>query len=52
MVPSKENKIKLNLEKRANTSMGKKIKNTDSVGGTNLDTSSSSKPSPHIQSLE
>lgn len=39
MGPSKENKIRFNLEKRTNTSRGKIIQNTDSVGGTNLESS-------------
>lgn len=54
MGPSKENKIRFNLEKRTNTSRGKIIQNTDSVGGTNLESSTCGGPpgSPHtVQSL-
>lgn len=39
MGPSKKNKVSFNLEKRTNTSKGKIIQNADSVGATNLESS-------------
>lgn len=39
MGPSKKNKVRFNLEKRTNTSRGKIIQNADSVGATNLESS-------------
>lgn len=43
MGPSKKNKVRFNLEKRTNTSRGKIIQNADSVGATNLESSTHSK---------
>lgn len=47
MGPSKENKIRFILEKRTNTSRGKVIRNTDSAGGTNLESNAYGRLSLH-----
>lgn len=39
MGPSEKNKVRFKLEKRTNTSRGKIIQNADSVGATNLESS-------------
>lgn len=52
MVPSKKNKVRFNLEKRTNTSRGKIIQNADSVGVTNLESSTCSRPPFHSPKSE
>lgn len=47
MGPSKKNKLRFSLEKRTNTSRGKIIQNTDSVGATNLESSAYGKLALH-----